>query len=185
MTTRSTPASSISGSRRSMVIGSGSCGVRPGTKGQSGVGAFHRWTCASTIMRFAGFAVARCTPIGVAKLAPTTAAELINLRRDNIRPPSPIIFLSITIAQSAARAHHSAVARGEKRIECARCLTFTALGPAWLGRRSPGEQIDVQPGFDRYEAAHEQGCGDGPALTAAHIVDVGDLGFQHRLVGPP
>src|SRR6516165_7478662 len=50
MTTRSTPASSIIGSSLSMVNGSGSCGLRPGTHGQAGLSAFHKWTCASTII---------------------------------------------------------------------------------------------------------------------------------------
>ena len=36
MTTRSTPASSISGTSFSMVNGSGNCGLRPGTHFQSG-----------------------------------------------------------------------------------------------------------------------------------------------------
>src|SRR5262249_6790745 len=33
-----------------MVNGSGNCGTRPGTQRQSGVSAFHRCTCESTIM---------------------------------------------------------------------------------------------------------------------------------------
>src|SRR6516165_5456302 len=44
------PASSIIGTSFSMVNGSGSCGLRPGTHGQSGLSAFHKWTCASTII---------------------------------------------------------------------------------------------------------------------------------------
>src|SRR5882724_3318914 len=40
MTTRSTPASSIIGSARSMVNGSGNCGLVPGSQGQSGEFAF-------------------------------------------------------------------------------------------------------------------------------------------------
>ena len=43
MTTRSTPASSISGTSFSMVNGSGNCGFRPGTHFQSSDSAFHRW----------------------------------------------------------------------------------------------------------------------------------------------
>ena len=34
-----------------MVNGSGNLRLRPGTHGQSGDSAFHRWTCASTIIR--------------------------------------------------------------------------------------------------------------------------------------
>ena len=34
-----------------MVNGSGSCGVAPGTHGRSGVFAFQRWICESTISR--------------------------------------------------------------------------------------------------------------------------------------
>ena len=51
MTTRSTPASSISGTSFSMVNGSGICSRALEIHGQSGVSAFHKWTCASTIMR--------------------------------------------------------------------------------------------------------------------------------------
>src|SRR4051795_406923 len=53
MTTRSTPASSIIGSTRSMVNGSGNCGFAPGSQGQSGEFAFQRCTWASTMVRLA------------------------------------------------------------------------------------------------------------------------------------
>src|SRR5258708_36839156 len=51
MTARSTPASSIMETARSIVNGTGSCGCAPGTHFQSSDSAFHRWICASTIMR--------------------------------------------------------------------------------------------------------------------------------------
>ena len=86
MTTRSTPASSISGSARSIVNGSGSCGLAPGTHGQSGVFAFHRCTCASTIVRFcARCGSAGCTP--AASAAPAPSVVPMNLRRVSMVPP--------------------------------------------------------------------------------------------------
>jgi hypothetical protein len=54
ITARSTPASSINGTSFSMVNGSGICGFMPGTHGQSGDSAFHKWTWASTISRLRG-----------------------------------------------------------------------------------------------------------------------------------
>ena len=60
MTARSTPASFIIGTSFSMLNGSGSCGFKPGTHGQSGDAAFQRWTCASTINRLAAIAVVFC-----------------------------------------------------------------------------------------------------------------------------
>src|SRR5262249_36412678 len=51
MTTRSTPPSSIIGSARSIVNGSGNCGLTPGSQGQSAVFAFQKCTWASTIIR--------------------------------------------------------------------------------------------------------------------------------------
>jgi hypothetical protein len=47
-TTRSTLASSISGTSFSIVNGSGICGRISGTHFQSSDAAFQRWTCAST-----------------------------------------------------------------------------------------------------------------------------------------
>src|SRR5262249_43420319 len=80
MTTRSTPASSIIGSARSMVNGSGNCGVTPGSQGQSGELAFQKCTWASTIVRLlAGCGRACCAP--VASAAPATSAVPMNLRR--------------------------------------------------------------------------------------------------------
>src|SRR5262249_44421139 len=79
----------------------------------------------------------------------------------------------------------SAITRREQSIESARDLTFTAFGPARLCRRRPREQIEVHPGWRGDKAAHEQRGGDRPALTAADIIDIGDLGFEHRFIRPP
>src|ERR1700733_8603234 len=76
----------------------------------------------------------------------------------------------------------SAVAGGKQRVERPRNLALAAFGPAGLGIRSPGEQIEVYPGFRGHEAPHEQRRRDGAALAAADIVDIGDFGFEHRFV---
>src|SRR5215467_9576336 len=79
MTTRSTPASSIIGSARSMVNGSGNCGLAPGSQGQSGEFAFQKCTWASTIVRLlAGCESAFCAL--VASAAPAISV-VPNLRR--------------------------------------------------------------------------------------------------------
>jgi hypothetical protein len=93
-TTRSTPASVISGTSFSMVKGSGSCGVMPGTHFQSGVSAFHRWIWASTISRLrAGWAAGACADPGcapcAASAAPAPSVVLMKPRRDNMDEPSP------------------------------------------------------------------------------------------------
>src|SRR6266403_1168113 len=80
MTTRSTPASSIIGTSRSMVKGSGNCGLRPGTHCQSGDSAFHRWTCASTIRRWAPCPPAPRGPCA-ASTAPAPRPLATKLRR--------------------------------------------------------------------------------------------------------
>src|SRR5437588_6971563 len=83
MTTRSTPASSIIGSARSMVNGSGNCGLTPGSQGQSGVFAFQKCTWASTIVRLlAGCGRACCALVVIA--APATSVVPMNLRRVSI-----------------------------------------------------------------------------------------------------
>ena len=84
MTTRSTPASSIIGTSFSMVNGSGSCGLAPGTHGQSGDSAFHRWTCASTIIRLRAGCAAICGDPCAASATPAPRVLLRKLRRDNM-----------------------------------------------------------------------------------------------------
>src|SRR5436309_798159 len=64
---------------RSMVNGSGNCGLRPGTHFHSGDSAFHRWTCASTIMRRSACAAARGAAC-VASSAPAPSELLMKLR---------------------------------------------------------------------------------------------------------
>src|SRR5262245_57380057 len=63
-----------------MVKGSGSWGWRPGTHFQSGDSAFHRWTCASTIMRRSAWADASCVPCA-ARTAPAPRVVVTKLRR--------------------------------------------------------------------------------------------------------
>src|SRR5438445_3346021 len=80
MTTRSTPASSIIASARSMVNGSGNSGLAPGSQAQSGEFAFQKCTWASTIVRLpAGCGRACCTL--VVSAAPATSVVPMNLRR--------------------------------------------------------------------------------------------------------
>src|SRR5262249_39960410 len=83
MTTRSTPASSIIGSARSMVNGSGNCGLTPGSQGQSGELAFQKCTWASTIVRLlAGCGRACCA--SVVSAAPATSVVPMNLLRVSV-----------------------------------------------------------------------------------------------------
>src|SRR5215468_11100964 len=83
MTMRSTPASSIIGSARSMVNGSGNCGLAPASQGQSGEFAFQKCTWASTIVRLlVGCGLACCAL--VASAAPATSVVPMNLRRVNM-----------------------------------------------------------------------------------------------------
>src|SRR5262245_44727141 len=63
-----------------MVNGSGSWGRRPGTHFQSGDSAFHRWTCASTIMRRSAWADASRAPCA-ARTAPAPRLLVTKLRR--------------------------------------------------------------------------------------------------------
>ena len=80
MTTRSTPASSIIGSARSMVNGSGNCGLAPGSQGQSGELAFQKCTWASTIVRLPAGCGRPCCAL-VLSAAPATSVVPMNLRR--------------------------------------------------------------------------------------------------------
>src|SRR6266446_5510569 len=75
----------------------------------------------------------------------------------------------------------------QQRIECARGLAVAALGPAGLRRLRPGVDVEVDPGFRRRdEAAQEQRRRDRAALVArGDVVDIGGLGFEQALVGPP
>src|SRR5262249_40359375 len=83
MTTRSTPASSIIGSARSMVNGSGNCGLTPGSQGQSGELAFQKCTWASTIVRLLAGCGRVCCAL-VASAGPATSVVPMNLRRVSI-----------------------------------------------------------------------------------------------------
>src|SRR5262249_61644926 len=70
-----------------MVKGSGICGLRPGTHCQSGVSAFHKCTCASTIMRLRSPCVAgacAAADFEIASAAPAPSVLLRKLRRDSI-----------------------------------------------------------------------------------------------------
>src|SRR6476469_4222932 len=84
------------------------------------------------------------------------------------------------------RASSLSVTLAEHGIERARRLAVAAFRPAGLGRRRPGENVEMQPRRRRHEAAQEQRGGDGAAMAAgADIVEVGHLRFQHLVVGPP
>src|SRR5262249_894080 len=80
MTTRSTPASSIIGSARSMVNGSGNCGLTPGSQGQSDELAFQKCTWASTIVRLLAGCGRACCAL-VVSAGPATSVVPMNLRR--------------------------------------------------------------------------------------------------------
>src|SRR5215468_6789333 len=79
MTTRSTPASSIIGSARSIVNGSGNCGLAPGSQAQSDEFAFQKCTWASTIVRL----LADCGRTSRALVASAAPATIVvpKLRR--------------------------------------------------------------------------------------------------------
>src|SRR5947208_1042369 len=94
MTARSTPASSIIGTSFSMVKGSGSWGLAPGTHGQSADSAFHRWTCESTIVRLRTGCATICWHPCVARARPAPRALLRKLRRDNMVSSSLRIALN-------------------------------------------------------------------------------------------
>jgi len=79
MTTWSTPAASIIGTTRSMVMGSGSCGRVPATQGRSGEFAFHMWICESTMMRRACAGAPRTA--GMAKPNPVASVRSRRARR--------------------------------------------------------------------------------------------------------
>src|SRR5437588_5216833 len=80
-----------------------------------------------------------------------------------------------------------AVARRKHRIERARGLAFAALGARRLRRWGPGIDVEMGPALRRGdEFAQEQRGGDRARESPrSGIVDVGDLGFQHRLVPAP
>src|SRR5262249_23187983 len=81
-----------------MVNGSGICGFMPGIHCQSGDSAFHRCTCASTIMRLraacgeGACAFASCEP---ASPAPAPSAPVRKLRRDCMLRPSRFVILVV------------------------------------------------------------------------------------------
>src|SRR5205814_1376270 len=96
MTTRSMPASSIMGSARPMVNGSGNCGLAPGSQAQSGEFAFQRCTWASTIVRLlAGCGRAFCSL--VVSTAPATSVVPMNLRRVSMRPSLMPLFGGVSL----------------------------------------------------------------------------------------
>src|SRR5689334_18734523 len=80
MMTRWTPASSIIGSARSMVNGSGNCGLAPGFQGQSGELAFQKCTWASTIVRLPAACGHACCAL-VLSAAPAPSVVPMNVRR--------------------------------------------------------------------------------------------------------
>src|SRR5262245_8671981 len=81
----------------------------------------------------------------------------------------------------------SAIARYQQRVERARCLALGTLGPAGLGGLVPGEDIAMQPRLGRAdEAPQEQRGGNRAAeIAGGDVVDVGHLGIEQLVVGPP
>src|SRR4029077_8886406 len=77
------------------------------------------------------------------------------------------------------------IARGQQCKESARGLTLAAFRAARFGDSRPGEQVEMHPGFGGDETAHEQRRGNGAALAAADIVEVGYFGLEHRFIRPP
>src|SRR5258708_14090768 len=89
MTTRSTPASSIIGSARSMVNGSGNCGLTPGSQGQFGELAFQKCTWASTIVRLLAGCGRACCALVVSAAPATTAPPTTSPPPTILAPPPP------------------------------------------------------------------------------------------------
>ncbi len=109
ITTRSTPASSIIGTSRSIVNGSGNWGTRPGTHFQSGDSAFHRCTCASVIKRRSTWARA-VLALPVASAAPAPSVVVTNCRRVCIARSSLKFWSCENVGMIVQR-----LARGHKR----------------------------------------------------------------------
>src|SRR5262245_62330451 len=84
-----------------MVKGSGSWGWRPGTHFQSGDSAFHRWTCASMIMRRSAWADASCVPCA-ARTAPAPRVLVTKLRRVGMDRSSLKLDMAAFIPAGAA-----------------------------------------------------------------------------------
>ena len=74
-----------------------------------------------------------------------------------------------------------------QRVERARRLAFAAFGPAGLCRRRPGIDVEVQPGLGGGDEALEEQRADDRAGKAAgrDVVEIGHLGIEHGVVGPP
>src|ERR1700730_13509284 len=80
-----------------------------------------------------------------------------------------------------------AVARRKQRVERARRLALAAFRTAGFCRRRPGVDVDVQPALRRLdEAPQKQRRGDRAGKAAGrYVVEIGDFGIEHRLIGPP
>src|SRR3546814_12685 len=79
------------------------------------------------------------------------------------------------------------VARLKHRPRRAQSQRSAALGPSRLGRRAPGEGVEMRPGgaFGD-EAFEEQRGGDRPGEgRSARIAQVGDVGFEQVGIGIP
>src|SRR5262249_3854235 len=82
------------------VKGSGICGLRPGTHCQSSDSAFHKCTCASTIMRLRSpCAAGACAAAGfeIVSAAPAPSVLLRKLRRDSMLNPPVFGMLAMTL----------------------------------------------------------------------------------------
>src|SRR5579862_2230547 len=68
----------------------------------------------------------------------------------------------------------------QRRKRCAQAQSLAALGPAGLGRRAPGESIEMGPdhalGYEFFEEKRRRHRPGKAAL--AGIVDIGDIGLH-------
>src|SRR5262249_29462888 len=171
MTTRSTPASSIIGSARSMVNGSGNCGLTPGSQGQSGELAFQKCTWASTIVRLLAGCGRACCAL-VVSAAPATSGVPMNVRR-----VSMMVLLDGARSLAAFRRWNTATWARQSAIQVLAALTgHLPAGTVQAGDESLGDWIAGGKEDDRNRSrrclcgqhSREVGDDDGD-LTASEI----------------
>src|SRR5262245_55887390 len=109
-------------------------------------------------------------PSATSNVSPSTKRAALTL---------PSRYFAATSGLAGVR-RGSSIAFAQQLIDRPRGLALAAFGAAWLCRRRPAKNIDMQPapgGFDK--ALQEQRAGDRPGKGARRRVhDVGDLRVQ-------
>src|SRR5450631_850557 len=111
----------------------------------------------------------------------------------NTSPSTKRAALTLPSRYLAARSPRAGVSRGssiafpQQFVDRARGLAFAALGARRFSGRRPAVDIDMQPAFRGLDKTlQEQRTGDGAGERARrHVVDVGDLRIQPRIVRRP